>query len=86
MSQVGTPPPLPPWPLGFVLILPTVRIATIAEAFATLAQPITCIVSHFTSTARRREALLPILQMRKSEAEKARDFTQQVSVAAGILI
>ena len=36
-----------PRPLGFVLILPTVRIATIVEAFATLAEPIMCIFSHF---------------------------------------
>ncbi len=63
-DEPGRGPTYPsPRPLGFVLILPTVMIVTIVQAFATLAEPFTCIFL-FQLSSRRREALLPILWMR----------------------
>lgn len=63
-SPARSGPPLSfPWPLGFMLVLPTMMIATFVKAPATICQVLTCIFS-FQLNSCRREALLPILQMR----------------------
>lgn len=63
-DEPGRDPSSPsPGPLGFVLILLTVLVATAVELLATLAKPFTCTFS-FQLNSHRREALLPILQMR----------------------
>ena len=62
-DEPGRDPTYPspaPRPLGFVLILPTVMIATVVQAFATLAEPFSCVFL-FQLSSRRRKALLPIL-------------------------